>query len=562
MNIHLKHSLVRLVTVLWLVATATLAYAQKADQPPKITVNNAGQILPVKYLSYGAIRGILWSPTGNLLAIPSSLGTWIYDTADFDKLPHLFGNNHNVVAVAFSPDGSLLASIDSPNPYLISGNQCFTDTVHIWDVATGKERFSLSTQTVNSNKLAFSPDGTWLATGSSNDNTIRLWSLKTGQMETVFKQGPGTILGLAFNSNGSILASVGDSGKIWLWHVDQGTKYDILSTQGELLVAIAFSPDGSQLVTEDSAGIIQFRQATTGELIGTLNLEIPQEYTLLYSPDSKWLVADNKLLNVSERTQEAVLSGRFNAFSSDAKYLASASESDVTLRILSSRQERHILEGFSAGITSLTFSRDEESIISTDQSNIRIWNLANTALLRHISVPETGASVVAASPDLSIIASMYENTVYIRSPLSNKQDVELKTEVADWEDQGVGDHYAHLNNLLFSPDGKIIAFASKYDRQIQLLDTLTGKPLSRPLKVEGHIKGLAFDGDGKQLAALVDRTPVKIFSSVNGATLNSLKQPVDMQKTPESVTFSKDGKIVAAGGWQRVYLWDASTGRI
>jgi WD40 repeat protein len=70
-----------------------------------------------------------------------------------------------VNGVAFSPDGTLLAT----------GSQ--DGIARVWDVAGGKERGKFSGHEDVVSSVAFSPNGKWLASGSW-DNTIRMWSLE------------------------------------------------------------------------------------------------------------------------------------------------------------------------------------------------------------------------------------------------------------------------------------------------------------------------------------------------------------------------------------------------
>jgi WD40 repeat protein len=68
--------------------------------------------------------------------------------------------------MAFSPDGTLLAS----------GSGFVDWTVRLWDVATGEVVRTLERHTGNVSSVAFSPDGRLLASGSSDD-TVRLWGI-------------------------------------------------------------------------------------------------------------------------------------------------------------------------------------------------------------------------------------------------------------------------------------------------------------------------------------------------------------------------------------------------
>jgi WD40 repeat protein len=73
------------------------------------------------------------------------------------------GHAGSVLAVAYSPDGTTLASG--------SGDQ----TVRIWDVRSGTNLHTLTGHTDSVRAVAYSPDGTTLASGS-DDQTVRIWT--------------------------------------------------------------------------------------------------------------------------------------------------------------------------------------------------------------------------------------------------------------------------------------------------------------------------------------------------------------------------------------------------
>ena len=129
--------------------------------------------------------------------------------------PEVIGGPAQVVFVAFSPDGQFLAS----------GGGFKDPTIRLWHIATGEKRFTLighaknrhSGHTSDIHSVAFSPDGTLLASGGID--AVRLWDPTTSQALAVLTGNRSSVSAVAFSSDGRTLAS-GEYGAIFLWDVD------------------------------------------------------------------------------------------------------------------------------------------------------------------------------------------------------------------------------------------------------------------------------------------------------------------------------------------------------
>ncbi|HEY7312303.1 MAG TPA: sigma-70 family RNA polymerase sigma factor, partial [Gemmataceae bacterium] len=166
--------------------------------------------------------GLAFSPDGKRLAAAataSSLHVW--DTIRGRELLEKPETHHDGVrCVAYAPDGQTLASAGADRDIVL------------WDTATGREKMRLRGHEGEIVSLAFSPDGKLLASAAHfSDQSVRLWDVTTGKelrrhLVPSEPQGNGYFLGVtpwaAFAANGKVLAAGGTDRKVRLWDVATG----------------------------------------------------------------------------------------------------------------------------------------------------------------------------------------------------------------------------------------------------------------------------------------------------------------------------------------------------
>ncbi|HET7014486.1 MAG TPA: hypothetical protein VFI65_11280 [Streptosporangiaceae bacterium] len=153
---------------------------------------------------------------------------------------------------AISPDGSRLAVSTGTGTVMLLK----TGTDHVIAQITGQGNGPLA--------LAFSPDGTWLATANSTDDTgtVRLWNARTGTLVRHFGQGPPSVRNLVFSPGGHLLAAASQDATVRLWNPATGRLTISLaafpSVQGGQVVPTIISQvaflTGYRLVAADDSG--------------------------------------------------------------------------------------------------------------------------------------------------------------------------------------------------------------------------------------------------------------------------------------------------------------------
>ncbi|MGI9464975.1 MAG: WD40 repeat domain-containing protein, partial [Aestuariivirgaceae bacterium] len=192
---------------------------------------------------HGKIYALAISPDGRVLAAGGPTGRTggaahpvrLYDFASGEIIGLLAGHTEPVLALAFSGDGTRLAS----------GGM--DDAAIVWDVAGRKALLRLAGHSGDVNAVRFSADGERIVTGS-DDTSLALWRVRDGEVIAHMKQHRGIVYDAVFAPDGKVVASSSEDRTVKLWDARTGAFVKSLAPAKSAVMSLAYSADGATLI--------------------------------------------------------------------------------------------------------------------------------------------------------------------------------------------------------------------------------------------------------------------------------------------------------------------------
>jgi WD40 repeat protein len=551
----------------------------------------------------GGVTSCAFSPDGGLLAATSrdqTISLWAVATGE--RVFSLTGHDAAVLHCVFSPDGKTLIS---------ASNSTWNKSVMMWDLATKREIFArqgggfLQTLALSPDgrrlacaplmavarveivdvstghvvqplgehqdavaSLAFSPDGTRLAS-ASHDHTLKIWNPSSDEAIATLKGHAGPVTSCAFSPDGSQIVSASTDGTLKLWDASVATAAEGSRAKiGGKVRAIAFSRDSRRVATagHDAATI---RSAETGQVLTELRSAMAEADACMFSPDGRLLLAGTSrgavvMWDLESETQlwseirragvgKVGLRVTQRSFSPDGKTVLAkggASIDDHAIRRFDARTGRELrsLSGHRSLVRAYAFRADAAQVVSGgDDQTVMIWNGASGRRVATLRGHREGVGACTFSPDgAHVVSGSDDRTLKLWDARRARESLTMTG------------HDGAITCCAFSPDGAAVVSGSR-DTTVRLWDAASGNETLVIRGHEGAIAACAFSPDGTKIVSYA-RTLLLISDRATGSRLAEYYAPEGMSACAGSWDWQLAAVASAAGDFRMLRLLNLAAG--
>lgn len=212
-------------------------------------VKNGSQDVMVTLDNISFIDRVAFAPDGKSIAYAIGNNIGILDIKTKVESFSLTAQ-HNVSDVMFDPNGSSIIYSDG------LGDSAGIPVITIFSFGSNKALLTLEGHNWQIEDLALSSNGELLA--SSSDETIRVWKISTGEAVLQLKSDYPPVASIAFNSDGSLLATGASDGTITIWDTLSGKRMMQLYGHSDAITRVRFDPTGKLIGSSSKDGTIRF----------------------------------------------------------------------------------------------------------------------------------------------------------------------------------------------------------------------------------------------------------------------------------------------------------------
>jgi WD40 repeat protein len=423
-----------------------------------------------------------------------------------------------------SANEGITAMAIAPNDRVIATGAGYTDkTIKLWNPENVQPIGELIGHQAWICTLAFSPDGTLLAS-SSADQTIRLWDTKTWTEMATLRGHEDEVYSLAFSSDGRRIITGGKDGSVRLWQIPPVKRPPPESILPEPCNNFAMSSDSRRLATAGDDYILW--DLGTGERLATLTELRGYQGNCDFSPDGRQLFAggrkgkiriwdfERNSLSEFDTGRDEDIAG-VKRLSTTNFQLFSWSYSPMRVRIwnFETRKLVHEFEPSGPPAWRGNFSRRGDIALGFGDGSVTVWKAESGWAPINFHAHRRSVAATAFTPDGRILATGgEEGTARLWDLAASREIVTLKG------------HLRSVHSVDISPDGNRLATGAGGMESVKLWDMLTHQELITLTSESAILIALVFTPDGNQIIGYNDKGHLQIWRAPSWAEIETAEK--------------------------------------
>jgi len=387
-------------------------------------------------------EALAFAPDGRHVAVSLGFVARMIDVATGKEVWCSPNQGVGMNAIAVSPDGATVAT---------TGHM-----IKLWDLASGQEKTPrLAGHGASIEAVAFSPDGATLATGGA-DATIKLWDLATRRERMTLSGLSSAVQSVTFSLDGKLVASTRYTPELAVWELPSGKRLHTFKAEGDLGYRARSSADGrwvaAEVMSRGEGRSLAIWDHNTGKPKGNVESGdgsyhfTPDSKRLIFAGESGWSPRKRRLLvwNIQQEKVERLIEDGLlpahlgvSALSPDGRVVALAGlnyqgdEKGTHVVVLWGLAEERPLYRLDQWADHLVFCPDGRTLVGVGRDGLaQVWDPRNGTLRETIRVCEAGQFAIrdiAAAPDTRHFAAALGNgTARIFRLLPAPETVELR----------------------------------------------------------------------------------------------------------------------------------------
>ncbi|MEG4854677.1 WD40 repeat domain-containing protein [Microcoleus sp. B5-D4] len=301
----------------------------------------------------------------------------------------------------------------------ISGS--WDNTLKVWDLTTGKEKFTLKGHSDWVYVVGVSADGKRVISGSRD--TLKVWDLTTGKEQFTLKGHSHSVYVVAVTADSKRAISGSWDNTLKVWDLTIGKEQFTLKGHSDLVNAVAVTPDGKRAISGSTDNTLKVWDLTTGKEQFTLKSHSQSINAVAVTADGKRAISGSRdnTLKVWDLTTEKELftlnghsySVNSVAITADGKR-AIFSSYDNTLKVwdLTTEKEEFTLTGHSDWVKLVAVTADGKRAISGSRDTLKVWDLTTGNIIASFMSDNPIASCAIAPDGVTIVAGDESGRVY------------------------------------------------------------------------------------------------------------------------------------------------------